>query len=40
VINALPKVVAAPPGMRTMRDIPLIHHLNPIELKASLRRRR
>jgi 2,4-diaminopentanoate dehydrogenase len=39
VINALPKVVAAPPGMRTMRDIPLIHHLNPIELKASPHRR-
>lgn len=42
VVNAIPKVVAAAPGMLTMKDMPLVHHLNPLELKelASGRRRK
>jgi 4-hydroxy-tetrahydrodipicolinate reductase len=34
VVNSLPKVVAARPGVLTMRDLPLVHRLNPQELKA------
>jgi hypothetical protein len=26
-------VLAAPPGVLTMKDLPLVHHLNPAELK-------
>jgi 4-hydroxy-tetrahydrodipicolinate reductase len=40
VVNALPKVVAAAPGMRTMRDLPLIHRINPLELRGLPARRR
>jgi 4-hydroxy-tetrahydrodipicolinate reductase len=33
VVNAIPRVLAAPPGMLTMKDLPLVHHLNPAVLK-------
>ena len=34
IVNAIPKVVAARRGALTMRDIPLVHRVNPIEVKA------
>jgi 4-hydroxy-tetrahydrodipicolinate reductase len=34
VVNAIPKVLAAPPGLLTMKDIPLLHRFNPLELKG------
>jgi hypothetical protein len=40
VINSLPKLMAARPGLLTMKDLPLIHHLNPAELKARPARKR
>jgi hypothetical protein len=33
VINSLPKLLAARPGMLTMLDLPLVHTLNTLELK-------
>ncbi|HET8647355.1 MAG TPA: Gfo/Idh/MocA family oxidoreductase [Vicinamibacteria bacterium] len=33
VVNAIPKVMAAPAGLLTMKDLPLLHHLNTAELK-------
>jgi 4-hydroxy-tetrahydrodipicolinate reductase len=33
VVNAIPKVVAAAPGMLTMKDMPLVHRFNPGEVK-------
>lgn len=33
VVNSLPKVLAARPGLITMLDLPLVHALNPVELK-------
>jgi len=39
VVNCIPKVLAAAPGLLTMRDLPLPHHLNPLELKALTRGR-
>ena len=33
VVNAIPKVVAAPPGLLTMKDMPLVHRFNPLEAK-------
>jgi 4-hydroxy-tetrahydrodipicolinate reductase len=35
VVNTIPKLLAARPGMLTMRDIPLVHRLNPFELKSA-----
>jgi len=34
VINAIPKLMAAPAGFVTMKDLPLIHCWNPNEVKA------
>lgn len=34
VVNSIPRVMAARPGMLTMRDIPLVHRFNALELKA------
>ena len=39
VVNSIPKLLAAPPGVVTMRDIPLVHRFNALELKA-LRKQR
>jgi hypothetical protein len=33
-VNVIPKVMAARPGVLTMKDIPLVHRLNTSELKA------
>jgi 4-hydroxy-tetrahydrodipicolinate reductase len=33
VVNAIPKVLAARPGLLTMRDLPLVHRVNPLELR-------
>jgi hypothetical protein len=33
VVNAIPKVLAARPGLLTMKDLPLVHRFNPLEAK-------
>jgi 4-hydroxy-tetrahydrodipicolinate reductase len=33
-VNAIPKVMAARPGLLTMHDLPLLHLYNPIEVKS------
>jgi 4-hydroxy-tetrahydrodipicolinate reductase len=40
VVNTIPKVLAAHPGLLTMRDLPLLHHLNPAELKTLPKKKR
>ena len=40
VVNVLPKVLAAPPGVLTMKDIPLVHRFNPLDLRSLPPRRR
>jgi len=40
VVNSIPKVLAGRPGVLTMRDIPLVHRLNPLDLKSLPRRKR
>lgn len=39
VVNAIPKLLAAPAGVVTMRDIPLIHRFNVLELKSLSKKR-
>ncbi len=39
VVNAIPKLLAAPAGVATMKDIPLVHRFNPLDLKALPRKR-
>jgi hypothetical protein len=34
VINSIPKLMAAPAGLVTMKDLPLVHFWNPAEVKA------
>jgi 4-hydroxy-tetrahydrodipicolinate reductase len=34
VVNCIPKLLAARPGLLTMRDIPLVHRFNPLDLKG------
>jgi len=34
VVNAIPKMLAARPGLLTMTDLPLVHAFNPLELKT------
>jgi hypothetical protein len=33
-VNAIPKVMAARPGLLTMHDIPIVHRYNPLEVKS------
>jgi 4-hydroxy-tetrahydrodipicolinate reductase len=33
VVNAIPKLIAARPGLVTMTDIPLVHRFNPAEAR-------
>jgi 2,4-diaminopentanoate dehydrogenase len=40
VINTIPKLMAAPPGFVTMKDLPLVHCWNPSEIKALAATRR
>jgi hypothetical protein len=39
-VNCIPKLLAAPAGVVTMRDIPLVHHFNPLELKSLPKKKR
>jgi 2,4-diaminopentanoate dehydrogenase len=39
-VNAIPKVLAAPAGVVTMRDIPLLHSFNPLEIKTLPKKKR
>ena len=34
VVNSIPKLMAARPGMITMMDLPLVHRFNPADIKA------
>jgi 4-hydroxy-tetrahydrodipicolinate reductase len=34
VVNSIPKLFAAPAGLVTMRDLPLVHRFNALDLKA------
>jgi 2,4-diaminopentanoate dehydrogenase len=34
VVNSIPKLMAARPGLVTMKDLPLVHRFNPAEIKA------
>ena len=40
LVNSLPRVLASPPGLLTVKDLPLVHALNPQDLAASSRRKR
>jgi hypothetical protein len=40
VVNSLPRLLAAPPGLLSMKDLPLVHSLNPQELAALPARKR
>ncbi len=40
VVNSVPKLMAARPGLVTMRDLPLVHCFNPLELGALPARKR
>jgi hypothetical protein len=33
-VNAIPKVMAARPGLVTMHDVPIVHRYNPVEVKS------
>lgn len=39
VVNSIPKLLAARPGVVTMRDIPLLHRFNALELKSLAKKR-
>jgi 4-hydroxy-tetrahydrodipicolinate reductase len=39
VINAIPKLLAAPAGLVTMRDVALVHRFNPMDLKTLPKKR-
>ena len=40
VVNSIPKVLAARPGLLTMREMPLVQAFNPLELKNLPRKKR
>lgn len=40
VLNSIPKLMAAPAGLVTMKDLPLVHHLNPLDVKKLPARKR
>ena len=40
VVNVIPKVLASPPGVLTMRDLPLVHRFNLLELRSLPLRKR
>jgi len=39
VVNSIPKLLGARAGMLTMRDLPLVHCFNPLDLKAPPKRK-
>jgi hypothetical protein len=40
VVNCLPRLIAAGPGLWTMRDLPVVTRFNALELKAALTKRK
>jgi hypothetical protein len=40
LLNSLPKLLAAPAGVLTVKDLPLVHALNVQELAAPFARKR
>lgn len=40
LVNSLPRALAAGPGLLTVRDLPLVHALNPQDLSAATQRKR
>jgi 4-hydroxy-tetrahydrodipicolinate reductase len=40
VVNSIPRLMAAPAGVLTMKDLPLVHRLNPRDLKGLPARRK
>jgi 4-hydroxy-tetrahydrodipicolinate reductase len=40
VLNVVPKLMAARPGLLTMRDLPLVHRFNALELRTLPRKKR
>jgi hypothetical protein len=40
VVNCIPKLMAARPGLLTMRDIPLVHCFNAFDLKDLPKRKK
>jgi 4-hydroxy-tetrahydrodipicolinate reductase len=40
LVNSLPRVLAAPPGLLTASELPLVHALDPHALSAAPARRR
>lgn len=40
LVNSLPRALAAPPGLLTVKDLPLVHALNPQDLAAPPSRKR
>jgi 2,4-diaminopentanoate dehydrogenase len=40
VVNVIPKVLASPPGVLTMKDLRLVHRFNPLELRSLPARKR
>jgi hypothetical protein len=40
LLNSLPRVLHAPAGLLTVRDLPLVHALNPQDLAAPAPRKR
>jgi hypothetical protein len=40
VVNCIPKVLAARPGLLTMRDLALVHRVNPLELRELVGRKK
>jgi 4-hydroxy-tetrahydrodipicolinate reductase len=40
LVNSLPRLLAAPAGLLTVRDLPLVHALNPQDLSFPLPRKR
>ncbi|MGE5124686.1 MAG: dihydrodipicolinate reductase [Betaproteobacteria bacterium] len=40
LVNSLARVLASPPGLLTVKDLPLVHALNPQDLAAAPRRKR
>ena len=40
LVNSLPRALAAGPGLLSVKDLPLVHALNPLELSSPARRKR
>jgi 4-hydroxy-tetrahydrodipicolinate reductase len=40
LLNSLPRLLAAPAGLLTVRDLPLVHALNPQDLALPVPRKR